>query len=275
MLISVGDRVRRGTYKLHSEFQNALNYIDKNGNLVVLVTKHTGCGPQNIVLEELKGHDKDLEVSASMIATGAIRVNYTKNIVYNSSFTFDKTGLANTRRHFEATRKSLLEQSAKKSLTFLMDKKRKADFKGIFEKHLIARISGGIKDIFSGNMAKGLCAIEGAGFGLTPSGDDFTAGLLVGLNLLNKAETGKIGAVIDRIIKNSRVTNPLTKNFLKMASQGRVCERLKNLISAMRKTKHEDIKSALGRYCGIGETSGADFLTGFIMTLKHGEAICR
>ena len=51
-LLSIGDEVREGTYKLHSRFDRAVNFTDGR-RLVTLVTPDIGAGPVNIVVRDL------------------------------------------------------------------------------------------------------------------------------------------------------------------------------------------------------------------------------
>ena len=52
MLLSIGDEVREGTYRLHSCFRRAVNFTDGR-RLVTLVTPDVGAGPVNIVVRDL------------------------------------------------------------------------------------------------------------------------------------------------------------------------------------------------------------------------------
>ena len=51
-ILSIGDEVREGTYRLHSCFQRAVNFTDGR-RLVTLVTPDIGAGPVNIVVGDL------------------------------------------------------------------------------------------------------------------------------------------------------------------------------------------------------------------------------
>ena len=50
--IIIGNRIRQGTYRLHSRFDHAINFTDGH-SLVSLVTPDVGAGPVNIVVTTL------------------------------------------------------------------------------------------------------------------------------------------------------------------------------------------------------------------------------
>ena len=52
MLLSIGDQVKPGTYRLHSRFSRAINF-ERAGRLVSVVDETIGPGPLNIVLPSL------------------------------------------------------------------------------------------------------------------------------------------------------------------------------------------------------------------------------
>jgi hypothetical protein len=62
-ILGYGDRIPRGSFALHSAFAHALNFRGPNGFMVSLVSRKTGNGPLNVVLENLPRRARRLKVT--------------------------------------------------------------------------------------------------------------------------------------------------------------------------------------------------------------------
>jgi hypothetical protein len=74
-------------------------------------------------------------------------------------------------------------------------------------------------------------------------------------------------SIRNRIYNNAKTSNEISNSFLLYASLGRVYEKFKDLLDALANDRTEIYGSAL-RFLDIGETSGADVSTAFILSVK-------
>jgi Protein of unknown function (DUF2877) len=113
-----------------------------------------------------------------------------------------------------------------------------------------------------------LKVIAGRGRGLTPSGDDFLSGLLLGLHLSRQYQKHVDLAVRKVILEaiHSRSTL-ISANLAECAAEGEVDERIANAVSfLLYGTGFQD--AALQGILDWGSSSGVDTIAGFITALK-------
>ena len=165
----------------------------------------------------------------------------------------------------------------------LLDTKRERNFRTAFERALVARIKEGASRMFpvagGGNPGgprsataatqEGIRLLAGCGFGLTPSGDDFIAGMLIGLNVVQLLTGRSRRTLAKRLLAAAEGDNLLSNSFLALAHSGRVTEPMQAFVSALASRASADLARHTRRVMAAGETSGADLLTGFVMTVKR------
>ena len=119
--------------------------------------------------------------------------------------------------------------------------------------------------------------MKGCGLGLTPGGDDFIAGLLIGLYVLQKLNKQNLQPNMDAIFRAAQGDNIFSNTFLDLARRGLLFGRMKDLLLALISGGESPVRKAAERLFAIGETSGADLATGFFMTLRSeaGSIGCR
>jgi hypothetical protein len=279
VLKSYGDKISHGKYICHSKFEKAINFIDphnQNKTLISLVNEEIGSGPFNIVVERYdRIPAKDilsLEITPdSFLIRSAsyweeVRIEDVQRGKYNSDInqTFENTDIA-----MKILEDFLLKLAYKNSLVFLLDEKRKNNSNSVFERELITRIQNGVEDLLNSRFNKGIGKLRGAGFGLTPSGDDFLAGVLYALNSVQRLTCLNTKRLINKIYTKARGENPFSNTLLLCAKEGLFFERLKNLIYALITKNHKEIKKSLQSLLKIGQTSGADLAVGFLMVMKR------
>ena len=106
-------------------------------------------------------------------------------------------------------------------------------------------------------------ALCGLGPGLTPAGDDWLAGWLVGLRLVSPGSDlhGAGEAVLEAAEGR---TTMLSLAFLRCAARGEVAEPWHALLAALAAGTATNVETAAARVLCFGATSGADMLTGFL-----------
>jgi Protein of unknown function (DUF2877) len=104
----------------------------------------------------------------------------------------------------------------------------------------------------------------GRGAGLTPSGDDVAAGLLMADALLGQSdEATRLAIVADA------PTHAISRAFLAWAARGQSIEPLHRLLAACARQDLRAARSARGDLAAIGHTSGLDLAYGALMGFKR------
>jgi hypothetical protein len=117
-------------------------------------------------------------------------------------------------------------------------------------------------------LLQGIRHLKGCGPGLTPAGDDFIAGLLIGLRLLQKLSGQNFQSTADAVFRAARGDNLFSNTFLDLARCGLLSGPMKDLLLALASGGESSVRSTARKLFAIGETSGADLATGLFMTLQ-------
>jgi hypothetical protein len=177
------------------------------------------------------------------------------------------------RQNRAVLREALRRDSPPKSLAFLLDGKRRKNFRSGFERAYAAQIQRGARLVFQGRLREGIGHLKGCGPGLTPGGDDFIAGVLIGLHVLQKLRGRDYRRRIDAVYRAARSSNVFSSTFLDLARRGWLFGRMKDLVSALVAGSGAAVDKAAKALFTVGETSGADLATGFFMTVR--DQTCR
>jgi hypothetical protein len=113
-------------------------------------------------------------------------------------------------------------------------------------------------------MRNAALPLAGLGPGLTPSGDDFLAGVMLALHSQPLAEDFKTllcASLYDAAVGR---TTRLSLAFLKAARDGMADERWHRLLATLNSRKNEAIVIAARAVMKYGETSGLDMVSGFL-----------
>jgi hypothetical protein len=270
-LVSIGDQVRKGTYPFHSRFHRAVNF--RHGDLLIsVVNEEIGHGPLNIVVCDLDAGPAcsrvaPLEVGAHVVVFGNRQFQFTDNHSYRSTVALDSCNPRLFRHNLSVFGEQLKTTSPAKSLAFLLDEKRTQNFRSGFERAFVDQIRRDVHQIMNGNLLNGVRGLKGCGFGLTPSGDDFIAGLLIGLNLLQQLRGQDYQEIADDVFRTAKAGNIFSNSFLDLARRGLLFGRMKDLVLALMHESEEMVRQSAARLMAIGESSGADLGTGFLLTV--------
>jgi len=124
---------------------------------------------------------------------------------------------------------------------------------------LIAALAAGDLD----GVRRHAAALCGLGPGLTPMGDDWLAGWLVGLRLAFPDSDQR--AVGEAVLEAARGrTTALSLAFLRCAARGELSEPWHKLLAALADGTVAEVETAAASVLGFGATSGAAMLTGFL-----------
>ena len=364
-LVSIGDQVRPGLYRLHSRFHKAVNF-ERDGRLISVVDPTIGPGPLNIVLRGLKlaqalawkvhtlarhvkarSLQQRCELAGRVPSCGALRAfpsnreisgtahagtapsilkglhntaqgwiassvpgdltlgkgprklhnpervaspsgtptplrvttgtvlfegnlyPFTSRHRYHSTLDLHDLDLDRFQRNLSFLGAALRENAPAKSLAFLLDSNRRKNFRPSFERAFADQAGRSVHQVFNGKLLEGIRHLRGCGVGLTPAGDDFIAGLLLGLNLLQKLPGQNLRPTMDAIFRAAGGDNIFSDTFLGLARHDLLFGRIKDLLIALTSGSRNSVRKAARALFAIGETSGADLATGLFMTLQH------
>lgn len=276
-LVSIGDQVQIGTYQVHSRFKRVVNFISSS-TMVSVVTEAIAAGPDNIVVSGLSlSRINSLMVTNNQVAIDDLVFNYDSCGIYNSTissikFTFiDFERLHENIKWFEQFLLELAHPLSVVGLLGINEKFGAGRFNSKFEKAFANRMIEGIAKIADGNIVDGVKSIRGLGFGLTPSGDDFITGVLVGINFLQHIYQNQTGCydLIDKIYNQAIGENVFSNLFLYNAKRGLVVEHVKQLLSNLLNGGKPEIFASVKLMLAVGESSGADFGAGLLFILRN------
>jgi hypothetical protein len=276
-LLSIGDRVDPGRYEFHSRFNRVVNFT--NGPYLVSVVDETiGPGPLNIVIEGLPSNEGHSVSSPLHIGPNAVefengRVSFTKRDYYHSAIPCIDWNRARFRHNLSLFGKLLVEISSPRSLAFLLDEARIERLHSGHERAFADQMVKSVQEMFHGDLLCGIRRLKGCGFGLTPSGDDFIAGVLVGLNLLQEMYRCSLRRTIDAVSTAALGHNVFSNTLLSLAQEGFLFGRMKNLITALAQKNEGAVMTATRQLLAIGASSGADLGTGFFMTVRDAKRV--
>jgi hypothetical protein len=111
--------------------------------------------------------------------------------------------------------------------------------------------------------AAAAAALAGTGLGLTPSGDDFLIGVMLGVHsALPAAEANAVASVIDEA--SAGRTNRISRAWMSAAAEGEAIQAWHDLIDSILSLDERSIDRSSRNLIAIGHTSGADGMAGFI-----------
>jgi Protein of unknown function (DUF2877) len=268
-LISYGNQLCSGKYKIHSKFNSAVNFISGD-TFVFVVSESVGPGPLNIVIKGIM----PVSVNSLQIDDRCLYLNDTKLLfderkLYDSTLYLQGFDYNNFILNLGFLENSVKKSSPPHSLDFLLDPGRRSEFTSSFQLEYVKRIDLAVQEILFGNICTGVGLIKGLGPGLTPAGDDFNSGILIALNLIEKICHSNLQQTIKFVFKEAVGANLFTNAFLLYASRGLLFNKFRELINAVVCSNENIIIKKTESVLSIGETSGADQLVGFLIGMKR------
>ncbi|MBV7433428.1 DUF2877 domain-containing protein [Cardiobacteriaceae bacterium TAE3-ERU3] len=112
-------------------------------------------------------------------------------------------------------------------------------------------------------------ALIGLGHGLTPSGDDFLAGLLIALSLPSSPLAHCRTQLQHSILRHHYRTHPVSAAFLDDAIRVQVSEPVQTCVTALHQNPDTNTATAIQALTNLGHRSGHDILSGLLAGLPH------
>jgi len=144
----------------------------------------------------------------------------------------------------------------------------KHHFTSAFDKAYIEQMELAFS-LFETQLYESIIAFKSRGAGLTPSGDDFIAGVLFGIDLLAGIHKKDYSEIKQNIYEISISNNLFSNNMLRLAYHAKYFKRLKEFLNAFFYLILNDKKHSFEQLISVGDTSGADLLSGFFAVLLH------
>jgi len=117
------------------------------------------------------------------------------------------------------------------------------------------------------NHARQWLRLVGAGPGLTPSGDDFISGTFCALHVMNEEKTAVgLWHTLSSVARTN--TTEVSVALLEQAATGRVGKQLHSLIKELLGNARPSTNKTTALLSELGETSGYDWLAGFVLSLE-------
>ncbi|MDD4118367.1 MAG: DUF2877 domain-containing protein [Kiritimatiellae bacterium] len=239
--LSLGDRIRTGTYSVRARYRRSLLLAGRDGRLLFLVDRSIGPGPLNIVVAR---PERFLPGDSFRLPPWPAAPRFDSSLPR-----LDRTARARLTNTLQA---ALPRHAPPDSLASLITSP------GTLPPRQAARnqrIRLGLKTISSGQISAGVRLLRGCGEGLTPAGDDCLCGLMLAARLLRRP------ALARSILPHALGGNPVSNAFLKLSAEGRVNIAVQRLLQAPSPARVQAV-------CAFGHSSGADLLCGLLWGLN-------
>ena len=260
----IGDCIVHSEYHMLSDHGKLKNYIS-GGHLLTLGTTASLVSPFAIIMTDIPSCN-DISITAERIRMGNrdIPASYFKK--YDSTL-----GAASIKR---CTSSNIISSCYKpglfppKSLSFLIDRSMISHFTSTVEKAYVSQAVTAYEFMLDGNYLRGVNGMKGIGPGLTPSGDDFNAGVLAGIYVNELISGTRTAALRQMLADAAEGKNPISNAMIRCLSSGHFPLYFKEFILTLGGDDKE-IHRTVARLLDYGSTSGADLLTGFLLSVKN------
>ncbi len=304
VLMSIGDCIPEGKFtEIDSIFEKVVNFVWEN-KVIAVCTPALRPGPYNVIvsgigIEQIKGVEttnQGVLIYTEDSQRGILCHNgeehkigilcHNQELVYHSELEIKPINKRLLIGNLDYIKTELLTCFAENSLAFLLEpeppqaidatcgnKVKKEDSKiGIllnFEEAYRQKFIELYKELQLKRDVESVLAFHGYGYGLTPAGDDFIIGYMIGLHILSKLCKNELSKQLDSLysgmLRNS--SHRVVNTFVQMAYEGRYSEPWKFFLQALLTTDLCDHVMLLKDSLDIGATSGSDTMVGMISAL--------
>jgi hypothetical protein len=235
-------------------FEHACNLMSERREVLSVVTSQIGDGPFNLVIDE------DVQFSKHLTADTSISVRADELALGDLTIATTAAPLWSPRPNWEALharKDSIIDQLTALPLTAYQPALPSSLMSPLFMAVAAADLAAGSA------AARGLA---GRGVGLTPAGDDLILGALYAGWLIHPCETAR--AIAQEFSEAAAtLTTSLSSAWLRSAGKGEASVVWHRLFDALVAADRVHVQKTLGDIQAVGETSGADALTGFLSVL--------
>lgn len=268
-LQSIGDCFPAGAFdNIYSYHDRVVNFSYEN---IVISAAEAGIfpGPFRIILCRFP-HEGIYRIEHSppaVIINDAICMDYVPAHIYNSSLFSDISYFHHISSGIQVFEQYFMSRFYNQGIVSLLSEKTVIAGDSLFEKELANQFTEAYSDLLSGNILSAVYGFKGRGFGMTPTGDDFLAGLLTGLDVREQSGEKDLSDTRYSIYKHALGENLLSNSFLYQAYYRLYNADWKDLLDALF-LRSPQCYSFMERIACCGKSSGIDTLTGFFAAWK-------
>lgn len=266
-ITTFGDYLISGTYHFHSGFEFIDNFVNNSGELVSLSANESFLAPNSIIIDEfISGKYSDIEVFKDFVLVNNHKYFLQKELQYNSTYKYPDTTYPFIENRIHAFIDFYKSDFPPKSLFFLLYSENKKHFTSAFERAFVQQMDLAFS-LFPTELPESIKAFKSRGSGLTPSGDDFIAGVVFGFDFIEKMSGINFNEIKYNIYETSKSNNVFSNNMLRLAYHAKYFKRLQDFLNAFFYLPLDDVRPSFEQLIAVGNTSGADLLTGFFAVI--------
>ena len=268
---------RRPKARVLHVFNRNVNLLAEDGEILSLATAEIEPGPFSIVVEreanlgqtteryfEGLGPSTTVVVGASGLRLGQLNVRVGSAECWDPRLSAGLLHRRPVRAELKLIRNLMTLRETEESLWLALHTEEGS----LFDRRIRQAWGNMRQGILSENprlCAQGARIAAGVGSGLTPAGDDFLVGILIGL----RTGMADPGPYVENIVMDATPrTNKLSAAWIAAAGRGDVGQVWHDLASAMSEGDQGRIVDTARRVLGLGHTSGADAMSGFVATME-------
>lgn len=265
-----GDCLPKGKFKLHSAFANAANFINSSSEVLGLVNNHENITPNALCIPGVDfSAISCIEVDDLYIFIEHNKIERSRVPEFESEIRFSKDEIFKIENLLKNIRTVSISSIPQKSLMALYFPQLESQFSSGFDKAFLCQSKLAFQQFQNGKVLEGIAMFRGIGYGFTPSGDDFNAGFLFGLNILEEKFDKDFSEFKHQVYNIAKGGNPVVNTFLLLAMQARYFNRLKKTLFLLPGKDKTATSEAFQPLLMHGETSGADLLAGLITAVHY------
>jgi hypothetical protein len=250
-------------------------YLDLDGRVAALASAEFGCGPLTIAVagfEMLRPLDvgDPVRLRDGTLRVGAQTIGLRSAAVWDPALPPAGDGRGGKALGLDLVVDELRRSAGAEGIADLLSEAGAAVTPTAPLLDPLRRGLGAISHLLRGRIGADAAArtvateIAGRGPGLTPSGDDLLAGIMHAITAWPELAAGAAGPDVRRLFADAArpKTTRISAAYLDAAARGHAGEPWHALVRSLGQSRAE-ARRAARRVLAIGETSGADALTGF------------
>ena len=266
-IISFGDDLISGKYEFHSGFKNIDNFVNANGEFISLASNEAFHAANSIILSDFESNQyNQVTIAGNLAWLNQKEYELPAELQYSSDFKFPEISWVEIEDKVHSFIEAYDKMFPVKSLFFLICPQHKEHFISSFEKAFVLQMEEAFQ-LLTLDPLKSVLGFKSRGFGLTPSGDDFNAGVLMGINFLEFHQKSDVSEMKSTIYQHCLSNNLFSNNMLRLAYKGKYFQRMKAFLNAFFYLTLNDMEKPFKNILSIGSTSGADLMVGFLSVL--------